>query len=506
MTSSKKLFNLCGVKANRVFSTLGPEQEYFLIDRSLFLLRPDLVLAERTVFGAPPPKGQELENHYFGPVKDRVIAFMHQFEDSALRLGIPVKTRHNEVSPAQHEVAPLFERASLAVDHNIMLMQLMRQIAMKHDLSCILHEKPFQGLNGSGKHLNWSVITDEGKNLFNPEGNSLVFITLLTAVLKAVHEDATLLRASIGSYGNDRRLGGAEAPPTILSVYLGTELEQIIDGIIHDRKGSITLKSIDLKLQTIPRYIVDASDRNRISFFAFTGNKFEFRAVGASASCALPISVINAVVADSLDLILDEISNEVKDHKVTGSNLFQAALPVLKKHLKESQSVIFSGNNYSQEWREEAEKRGLPNIKRSDHAFHEFLNKKAIRAFEDILSEEELKSRNEILIQQYAKTINIEINLMIELFQTQLLPAAQKDFTQRNMKEPLVDEAMKLAQELKTLQEQSSDMGWEAKGKVYSELVIPKMDELRKVVDQLEMLVDNVLWPLPKYRELLFLI
>lgn len=502
----QKLFKLCGLKENRVFSTLGPEQEYFIIDRSLYLLRPDLVLAERTVFGAKPPKGQELEDHYFGPVKDRVIAFMREFEDAALRLGIPVKTRHNEVSPAQHEVAPLFERASLAVDHNILLMQLMRQIAIKHDLACILHEKPFKGLNGSGKHNNWSIVTEEGNNLLNPEENSLVFITLLTAVLRAVHEEAALLRASIGSAGNDRRLGGAEAPPTILSIYLGDELEAIINGMIHEKKEAVTLHSIDLGLKTIPRYVVDASDRNRTSFFAFTGNKFEFRAVGASATCALPISVINAIVADSLELILDEIANAVGDRKLEGPALFQAALPVLKKHLTQSQSVLFSGNNYSHEWEEEAEKRGLPNIRKSYYAFQEFLDRKAIRAFEEILSEEELKSRYEIMVQQYAKTINIEANLMIELFQTQILPAAQKDFIARQMKVPLVEDAMHLVEEIKKLQEQSSDMGWEAKGKVYCELLVPKMDELREAVDELEMLVDNALWPLPKYRELLFLI
>lgn len=501
-----KLFKVCGFKANRIFSTLGAEQEYFIIDRSLYLLRPDLVLAERTVFGAKPPKGQELEDHYFGPVKDRVIAFMREFEDAALRLGIPVKTRHNEVSPAQHEVAPLFERASLAVDHNILLMQLMRQIAIKHDLACILHEKPFKGFNGSGKHNNWSIVTDGGKNLLDPEENSLVFITLLTAVLRAVHDEAALLRACIGSAGNDRRLGGAEAPPTILSVYLGDELEQIINRMIHEKKGAVTLNSIDLRLKTIPRYVADASDRNRTSFFAFTGNKFEFRAVGASATCALPVSVINAIVADSLELILDEIGNAVGDKNLEGPSLFQAALPVLKKHLSQSQSVIFSGNNYSQEWEKEAEKRGLPNIRRSYHAFREFLDKKAIRSFQDILSEEELKSRYEIMVQQYAKTINIEANLMVELFQTQILPAAQKDFIARRMEVPQVEAAMQVAEEMKKIQEQSSDIGWEAKGKVYCELLVPKMDELREKVDELEMLVDNTLWPLPKYRELLFLI
>jgi glutamine synthetase len=501
-----KLLRLCGVEAGRVFSTLGAEQEYFAIDRSLYLLRPDLYLAGRTVYGAKPPKGQELEDHYFGTVKDRVLAYMRDFEDAALRLAIPVKTRHNEVAPAQHEVAPLFERATLAIDHNVQLMELMRQIALKHDLACLLHEKPFQGINGSGKHNNWSLATDTGLNLLDPQENSLVFVTLLTAVLRAVHEHAALLRATIASAGNDHRLGGSEAPPTILSVYLGEALEQFVHGLIHEKQGSIPLRSIDLGLAAVHRHEADASDRNRTSFFAFTGNKFEFRAVGASAHCALPISTINAIVADSLQLILDEIADVIKDRKLTGEALFAAALPVLRKHLRSAEPVIFGGNNYSAEWEKEAEARRLPNIRRSFHAFAQFIEKKTLSVFKDILSEEELHSRYEVMLEQYAKTMNIEVNLMVELFQTQILPAAQKDMIQRGLKEPLIDQAIYICEEIKKLQSQTYDLGWEAKGRVFCELIAPKMAELRAKVDQLEMVVDNALWPLPKYRELLFLI
>jgi glutamine synthetase len=501
-----KLLALCGEPAGRVYSTLGAEQEYFAIDRQLFLLRPDLLLAGRTVFGAKSPKGQELEDHYFGSVKDRVMGYMREFEDAALRLGIPVKTRHNEVAPAQHEVAPLFERATLAVDHNVLLMEIMRQMALKHDLACLLHEKPFMGINGSGKHNNWSLATDTGLNLLDPQENSLVFVTLLTAILRAVHEHAALLRASIASAGNDHRLGGAEAPPTILSIYLGESLEKIVQNLIHGKKEEIHLRTIDLGLMSLPRHEADSSDRNRTSFFAFTGNKFEFRAVGASAHCALPISVINAIVADSLQLILDELASSIGDRSLSGDALFQAALPVLRKHLKIAEPALFAGNNYSAEWEQEAKRRGLPNIQRSFDAFPQFIDKKTIRVFEGILSEAELHSRYEIMVEQYVKTMNIEANLMIELFQTQILPAAQKDMVLRGIKEPLIDEAIDACKELKKFLSQISDLGWEAKGRVFCEVIAPKMAALRSKVDELEMVVDNAIWPLPKYRELLFLI
>jgi glutamine synthetase len=522
-----RLLKLCGIPAKKVFSTLGPEQEYFAIDRSLFLLRPDLLLSGRTVFGARPPKGQELEDHYFGAVKDRILAFMREFENAAVRLGIPVKTRHNEVAPAQHEIAPLFERASMAVDHNLLLMELMRKTAQQHDLACLLHEKPFAQINGSGKHCNWSLATDTGLNLLDPKENSLAFLTLLAAVVHAVKEHAGLLRASIASAGNDHRLGGSEAPPTIISVYLGTSLERLVEQIVSEKQsdGEIARK-IDLGLAHIPHHEADPSDRNRTSFFAFTGNKFEFRAVGASAHCAFPISVINAIVSDSLTLILDEISDAIGGKKDLSSDaLFALALPVL---LKGASPILFSGNGYTLEWEKEAEARGLPNIRRSLHAFSQLLEKKSIRAFEGILSEKELHSRYEILLEQYAKQMNIEANLMIDLFRTQILPAALLD--QKNRAESLaalnsasiqgdarqlaslktlaelIGKAIGAIDELDKIQRQAHDLGWEAKAKVFCEIAAPKMAEARSFVDGLESMIDNMLWPLPKYRELLFIV
>jgi len=508
-TAVLRLLNLCSVPADSAYSTLGIEQEYFVIDRSLFLLRPDLLFAGRTVFGAKSPKGQELEDHYFGPIKNRVMAYIRDFEDAALRLGIPVKTRHSEVAPGQYEVAPLFEKASLAADHNLQLMELMRQLAAKHDLACLLHEKPFMGINGSGKHNNWSIATDKGLNLLDPQANSLVFLTMLTAVLRAVHEHAALLRASIGSAGNDHRLGGSEAPPTILSVYLGDALERIVHGVLYGKKEEITLRTIDLGLRAIPRHEADASDRNRTSFFAFTGNKFEFRAVGASAHCAKPASVINAIVADSLQGLLDEIGALTKGRQLSSSDLFTAALSVLRKSLKVAEPVLFGGNNYSAEWEKAAATRGLPNIRKSFLSFGEWISKKTVRAFEGILSEAELHSRYEVFVEQYAKAMNIEVNLMIELFQTEVLPAAQKDFHQRGASAqfaPLLDKAQTAAEELKKIQAQMANLDWEARAKIFCEAGALQMESLRKVVDEIETVVDNALWPLPKYRELLFLV
>lgn len=520
-----RLLSFCQVEAGagQVFSTLGPEQEYFLIDRGLYSLRPDLVLAGRTVFGARPPKGQELEDHYFGALKDRIMAYLREVEEAAARLGIPLKTRHNEVAPAQHEIAPLFEKSVFASDHNLLLMELMRATAAKHNLACLFHEKPFAMVNGSGKHCNWSLGTDTGLNLLDPKEDSLLFLTLLTAILRAVHEHAGLLRASIASAGNDHRLGGSEAPPTILSVFLGDALETLVRNIAQDKPcDPASPCQIDLGLHQLPLHDADLSDRNRTSFFAFTGNKFEFRAVGASANCAFPIAIINAIVADSLELILDEL-----DPVRQSQNLFEAALPTLRKHLKHSLPVLFSGNNYSKEWQAEAEERGLPNIRYSFHAFEEFAEKKSIRALEDIFTERELESRLEILHEQYAKTMNIEASLMMELFQTQILPAAQRDLGERaaslqnahqlgiqsdaQLKEvqclsTLIDQAIFASQELSQIFAQTEGLGWEAKGKVFCELAAPKMREFRAKVDALETRVDDTLWPLPKYREMLFLV
>ena len=518
-----RLLALCKIKAGGVYSTLGAEQEYFLIDRSLYALRPDLVLAGRTVFGAKPPKGQELEDHYFGAVKDRVMAFMLDFEEEALKLGIPVKTRHNEVAPAQYETAPLFEKASFAADHNLALMEVMKQSAAKHDLACLFHEKPFAGVNGSGKHNNWSLSTDTGVNLLDPKENSLLFLTLLTAILRALHEHAGLLRASIASAGNDHRLGASEAPPSILSVFLGEGLQKIIREIVQEKAFSFPVaRKIDIGLEHLPPHDADQSDRNRTSFFAFTGNKFEFRAVGSSASCAFPVSILNAIVADSLELILDEIEGSIKAKKEC---TLEMALPVLRKHLAVASPILFEGNAYTKEWETEAEKRGLLNIGRSFHSFDQLTKPKSIRVLDGVLSEEEIHSRFEVLVEQYAKTMAIESDLMSEMFKTQILPAVQQDLYRRfsmlqagaavgiessvqkkcaASMSALVDEAFQFVEEIAVLKGQSAEMGWEAKAKVYCELIAPKMEELRKRVDALELLVEDDLWPLPKYREILF--
>lgn len=526
---TQRLLKMAESPAEKTFSTLGVEQEYFLVDRNFYLLRPDLMLAGRTVLGSPPAKGQELEHHYFGSLHDRVSSYMCDFEDTAVRLGIPVKTRHNEVAPGQHEVAPLFENGPLAVDHNLLLMEIMRKTALRHGLVCLFHEKPFAKVNGSGKHNNWSIATDTGRNLLDPKENSVVFLTLLAAVLKGVHEHAGLLRASIASAGNDHRLGGSEAPPTILSVYLGESLEKMVDEIIHEKTvDSHALKKIDLGLSHILSFDVDPSDRNRTSFFAFTGNKFEFRAVGASAHCALPLTVINAIISDGLSLILDEMADAIQDQKLDADQLLTVVLPVIRKHLKAARPVLFDGNAYSVEWEREAANRGLPNITKSFYAFSQFLDKKSIRAFEGILTHEELESRYEILVEQYAKTMNIETNLMVELFRTQILPAAIEDQRLRGKSlkalsslelqldeqqlaalkniSSLISSSIHAINEVEKVQVQIGDLGWEAKAKAFCDLMGPKMETARYFIDRLEAVLDDRLWPLPKYRELLFIV
>lgn len=523
-----RLLSLTGISANRVYSTLGAEQEYFVIDRRLRNLRPDLLLSGRTVFGAPSPKGQELQDHYFGAVKDRILSFMHDFELAALELGIPVKTRHNEVAPAQHEVAPVFEKASVSIDHNILLMELMRKIAGQHDLACLLHEKPFRGINGSGKHCNWSLATDTGINLLDPTDTpeeSLHFLILLTAILNAVHKHSALLRASIGSAANDFRLGAHEAPPAILSIYLGKELEEVLDSIqaegVHQRKGA--KGRMDLGVPTLPDMTKDNTDRNRTSPFAFTGNKFEFRAVGSSANPSLPITVLNAIVAESLNALLDEI----EQHSAKG--LLQAAIPVIQKYLKQSKPVRFDGDNYSLEWQKEAKKRGLPNLHRSIEAFEAFKSPSTLQVFKGILTGPELKSRYEILCELYGHTLHIESKLMLDIFHSQLLPSALKfqkasseailatevllgkqacKEQKKHLKDLVetIEKAIKQADLLDQIRGKSDQLAVAERAYAFAEKVVPEGEKLREFVDHLETLVDDSLWPLPKYRELLFLV
>ena len=525
-----RLLDRLGIEANQVFSTLGCEQEYFLIDRALFALRPDLLMGGRTVLGAAPPKSQEMEDHYFGILKERVLAYMKEFEDVAFALGIPVKTRHNEVAPAQHEVAPIFERASIAVDHNILLMEVMKQVAIRHDLACLLHEKPFAGINGSGKHNNWSLSTDKGLNLLDPTARpeeSILFLIMVTAVLTAVHRNSALLRAAIASAGNDHRLGGHEAPPVIISVYLGDSLDELLTNIEkeieQERTGSI---SLDLGIPMLPDLRKDETDRNRTSPFAFTGNKFEFRAVGASANCALPVTVLNVIVAESLNEIVDEIEKKLGKKERSPRAFQQAALPIVRKYLKTSRPIRFTGDNYSAAWEKEAKKRRLPIIKRSYYAFESFVSKESIKVFEGVLEASELKARHEVMVEQYSKIMNIEAKLIVEMARTQILPAAiqyQKELAQSihavqqmgggvSVKEQaaflrrlvkLIDLTIQQTQHLDERREKAFDLSWEKRGKAFCDEIGPLAYGLRKLVDEIETLVDDKLWPLPKYRELL---
>lgn len=526
-----RLLKFFNIPAKRVFSTLGLEQEYFVIDRAFRNLRPDLLLGGRTVFGAPSPKGQEMQDHYFGAVKDRILSFMSAFEEEAIKLAIPVKTRHNEVAPAQHEVAPVFERSSRAVDHNILLMELMRKIAGEQQLACLLHEKPFAGVNGSGKHLNWSLSTDTGLNLLDPTetpGNNLPFLLLLTAILQGVARHADLLRAAIGSASNDFRLGGHEAPPAIISVYLGRELEEVLEEI--EKSGLRAAKTekgkYNLGLLAFPDLHKDSTDRNRTSPLAFTGNKFEFRAVGSSASPAFAATVFNLIVVESIEELLDEIEANFKKSK----NLVEASLPVIQKSLIKSKPIRFAGDNYSKEWLVEAKKRGLPNIEKSIFAFEALKKPKATALFKDILTSQELKSRSDIMIETYVQTLNIEVNLMLDLYNTQIYPAVikgQKELAKSlalyleaggkiaNTKGQLekldelcllIGESYLVATELAALQSQAKKLTGLKQGVFYAEKVQEKGFELREKVDALEQIVSDALWPLPKYRELLFLV
>lgn len=529
-----RLLKLTGTKATRAYSTLGCEQEYFLIDRSMRNQRPDLLLAERTVFGAPSPKGQELQDHYFGSVKERVLSYMQEFENVALQLGIPVKTRHNEVAPSQFEIACVYEKAGVAVDHNILLMQVMRRLALKHDLVCILHEKPFQGINGSGKHNNWSIATDSGHNLLDPTDapeNSLQFLVLLASILEAVHTHADLLLCSIASASNDERLGGHEAPPAIFSVYLGDALEELLDNIETKGKHRSTKKNgvYDFGLPILPQMSKDNTDRNRTSPFAFTGNKFEFRAVGSSANCAKAVALINISVAQALNAIVDEIYLNIESDELPNyQELAEIVLPVVRKSLKKSRCVRFSGDNYSASWMKEAERRKLPKIKNAVHAYQALKTHKTRELFRGILTKEELDSRFEILVDTYSHTINIEANLMLDLFKAHILPACiqyqekvavslnalkeaigKKPTRQTELLKELVkaiEEAIKASKELEEEKQHADPLTGFARGSAFADQVNPKMKQLREKVDHLEGIVDDALWPLPKYRELLFLV
>lgn len=519
----------------KVFSTCGPEQEYFLIDKNYYTLRQDLIMAGRTLVGAPSPKGQQLEDQYFGSIKERVLNFMFEVAEEAYKLGIPVVTRHNEVAPHQYEFAPMFEGSNLAADHNQLLMELLRKVALRHNMVCLLHEKPFAGINGSGKHLNWSLADNKGNNLLNPgetPEDNLQFLAVLAAVLRAVYLHADLLRASVALAGNEHRLGANEAPPAIMSVFLGAQLTSILDTIEKGTKGEVSKKDIvDLGVSCLPQFNRDSTDRNRTSPFAFTGNKFEFRAVGSSQNIATPIAVINTIIADSLDYVAERIT------KAGGKNFNASVLKVIAEIVKETKAVRFEGNNYCQEWVKEAAKRGLPNIASTAEALEAFTKSGAIALFEKykVLSKQELVSRYHIWIEMYCKVIEIEANTLNEMVNSSIIPPAleyqelladnvtklvalRKDSGIKmdeaafnSQKEHLGSIVSKIyyvrhnAQEMMELLKEIEPLSPEKKAKVLFEKIKPFMAHIRKHVDDLETVVSDDGWVLPKYREMLFI-
>ena len=521
-----RILKLFGSRAQRVFTTCGPEQEYFLIDQQFYFNRPDLINAGRTLFGAKPPKGQEMEDQYFGSIPDRVLAFMHDVERELYRVGVPVKTRHNEVAPSQYEIAPVFENANVATDHQMMTMEMMRRVAPKYGLACLLHEKPFAGVNGSGKHLNWSMSDDLGNNLLSPgetPHDNIQFLVFCAAVLRAVNKYQGLLRYAIASAGNDHRLGANEAPPAILSIFLGDMLTDIFSQI--EKGGAKSTKSggiLDTGVSVLPKLPRDAGDRNRTSPFAFTGNKFEFRAVSAGQSIAFPNIALNVAVTEALDYMATELERAQKD----GKQLDTAVKALLTKMIKDNKRIIFNGNNYADEWTKEAAKRGLLNHRTSVDAYGELMKPDSVQAFEKykVLNERELRARYDVAIEQYNKTINIEAQLMVLMASRYILPAAlryQGEIAQsvsavkaaggsaKEAKKSL-DNILKLTESCKAtidkLQALLEHEGGDAEkhAKYFRDKVIPTMVTLREIGDSLECIVPHDLWPLPTYREMLF--
>jgi glutamine synthetase len=522
-----KLFGNSG--ATRVVPTVGPEQEYFLIDRAFAALRPDLISCGRTLLGARPPKGQQLEDHYFGSIKSRVQAFMQEVEHELYRLGIPVKTRHNEVAPSQFECAPIFEEANVAADHNQIVMEVMRQVARRHDFALLLHEKPFDGINGSGKHNNWSMMDSEGKNLLEPGRSpreNLQFLACLMATVRAVHTRAGLLRAAIASSGNDHRLGANEAPPAIISVFLGEELTKILDAIEHntnDRQDS-TERLLKVAI-SLPEVAQDATDRNRTSPFAFTGNKFEFRAVGSSASIAFPMTVLNAAVAESLVHMCEAI----EAHREKKVPLEQAVMTVVREVIVETKAIRFEGNNYAPEWVTEAKRRGLPNLARTPEALEQLVKPEGIELFVSTgtLTEQEIRARYHIYLERYLKDVVIEVDTLADMARTQVLPAAiahqgmlaqsieavgrlkgKAPEAQVRLLDACIQEINTLHQRVDALEAQMQKLDAvdeKKRAHHYAYDVVPAMAQTREAADRLEEIVSDALWPLPKYPEMLFL-
>ncbi len=523
---------------NKVYANLGWEQEYFLVDSALFAARPDLVLTGKTVFGHSSAKDQQLSDHYFGTIHNRVLAFMHDLEIESHKLGIPLKTRHNEVAPNQFECAPVYEEVNIAVDHNQLLMHLLDVVARKHNFHVLLHEKPFDGINGSGKHNNWSMATNTGVNLLSPGKNideNFRFLTILANILKAIYNNEELVRASIASAGNDLRLGANEAPPAIISVFLGEQitntLNEIEDMPSRDKLNQAAIKDVIMDIPKIPEILFDNTDRNRTSPFAFTGNKFEFRAVGSTANTAKPMFVLNTIIASQLK----DFKNEVDALMANGMEVKDAMFNIVKQYIKESKDIRFEGNSYSQEWEEEAAKRGLSNNRSTPSALYAFISDKSVKLFEDlnVMTRRELEARFAIKLEKYKKKIQIEARIMGDLSVNHILPTAihyQNRLIEnaRGLKEVLDSKSyVKLSRnQLNTIKEISDHIAeikeyviqmTEARkvankiedvfeqAQAYDNDVKKYFDIIRKHVDKLEMLVDDEMWPLPKYRELLFI-
>jgi glutamine synthetase len=523
-----RVLRLFGSTAERVVTTCGPEQEYFLIDRYFYLSRPDLINAGRTLFGARPPKGQELEDQYFGAIADRVMSFMSEIESELYKVGVPVKTRHNEVAPSQYEIAPVFENANVATDHQMMTMETMRRTAPKYGLACLMHEKPFAGVNGSGKHLNWSMSDDEGHNLLSPGANphdNMQFLVFCIAVVRAVNKWQGLLRASIASAGNDHRLGANEAPPAIISVFLGDMLTDIFEQI--DKGGAKSTKhggELDTGVLVLPKLPRDAGDRNRTSPFAFTGNKFEFRAVSSNQSIAYPNIALNLAVTESLDYMATELEKAVHG----GKPLAEAVASLLQKVIKDNKRIIFNGNNYSKEWEKEAGRRGLQNLKNTVDALPQLVAKDVLAIFEKykVLNEREVHARYDVMVETYNKTVNVEGQLMVLMANRYILPAAlkyQKEVAQsvsavkaaggqslegkKVLKGliKLVDDFKRRTDKLAHALDHEGNGSAEKHAKHYRDVVIPAMTALRETGDALELQIPHEAWPLATYREMLFI-
>ena len=518
-----KLFG--NTEATKVVASVGPEQEYFLVDKDLYFQREDLMFAGRTLFGAPAPKGQEMEDHYFGVIRERVGAYMKDLNEELWKLGVTAKTQHNEVAPAQHELAPIYETANIAVDHNQLVMEAMKRVADRHDLRCLLHEKPYAGVNGSGKHNNWSITTDNGVNLLDPgdtPNRNVQFLLVLACIMKAVDTHADLLRQSASDVGNDHRLGANEAPPAIISMFLGEQLEDVVKQLIETGDASHLKEGgkLETGVSTLPDFEKDATDRNRTSPFAFTGNKFEFRMVGSADSIASPNTTLNAIVAEAFC--------EAADALEKASDFDQAVHDLIKEYMTKHQRIIFNGNGYSDEWVVEAERRGLPNIKSMIEAAETLTTDKAVSLFEKcgIFTKVELESREEIIYETYAKTINIEALTMIDMAGKKIIPAVVKysknladtvlavkeagadASVQADLLKTVTEKLAAMQKALAALKDAETKAGAmedvKAQAFFYKDTVKAIMDELRAPADELEMIVDKELWPIPTYGELMF--